>query len=79
MGGGTCFQILGAVEVLAILSILCGIGIATRHNKRRMFVGLVLAGSSIGLCLYASSRIPVLKDWVCAPLAAFYHLIRFGS
>lgn len=79
MGGGTLLQILGALEALAIVSIPCAAGFAARHQRTRMFIVLVLTVSTLGLCVYASSRIPTLKDWVYRPLAEFCHLVRFGS
>lgn len=44
-----------------------------------MLIALVLTVSTLGLCVYASSRVPALKDWIYRPIAEFYHLVRFGS
>jgi hypothetical protein len=79
MGGGTIFQILGALETVAIVSILFAVGFANRHKRTRMFIGLSIAVSTLALCVYVSSRSPTLKDWVYLPLTEFFHLIRFGS
>jgi hypothetical protein len=79
MGGGTYFQILGALEIAVMLSVLCAVGFATRRSKPRMLISLLIVSMSLCLGVYASSRTHTLKDWIYDPLMAFYHMIRFGS
>jgi len=79
MGGAIYMRLLGALEMVAILSIACGVGVATRRNKTRMLVGLVVTCSVLGLSVCATKRVPALKDRVYLPITSLYHLVRYGN
>jgi NADH:ubiquinone oxidoreductase subunit K len=78
MGGAIYMHILGALEVAAMLSIVCVVGVATRRNKRRMYLSIIVASVVLCLGVRSTRHVRTVEDWVYLPITSLYDVVRNG-
>lgn len=74
MGGAISLWLLGALELSAMIAMLAGVVVWTRHQKTRMTVSLTVAVLVFVALVCCSQLVPTLRAWIYEPVTSLVYL-----